>query len=327
MAITRRSLLGRTASVVPFAALGMPAILRAAEPIPLTYARVDGGVTGVFDDYLQAKRFDLKHGVDIRSVASYVSVTSYYADLASGTFEAGVGAWDTFYQMFLKGVPIRLASTITSGDLINLVSSPDGPQTLPELKGKTLAGIAGSGSLTMFGILLERQSGLKIGRDLKLQNVQSPATAMTTLLAGAVDAALSWEPNISNALVKDKRFRPVYNVGKEYRGMTGEPLPYFSAVIRTEAMQRNPDLAARAAAAFAECAEDIMKHPEEAFDIAAKSGKVDRAGLQAAYEGGRLVFLGRSMTDESGRRAISTAQQTLAKGDGAAALDPRFFIG
>jgi NitT/TauT family transport system substrate-binding protein len=329
METTRRTLLQQASGGVALAAgfTGFPTIIRAAEPITVTYAQAAGGVSAVVDEYMSAKRFDLKHGVNIKTINSYVSIPSYYADLTAGTFDLGIGAWDTFYRMFTKGVPIKLVTTVTSGILINFVTGAKGMSSVKDLRGKSIAAISGSGALAMFGVLMKKQYGIDVDKDLTLQNVQNPSAAMTLLLAGNVDGALSWEPYISTTLQKDNSLRPIFNVGTSYKELTGEPLPYFSCVIRDEVLKRNPDVGRRIAAAFAECCDSLTANRKEAFVETAPRAKLDLWVLNNAFDNGRLQFLGSSMAEPEGRRMMKTAFDIFGAAEGmTGAFDEKFFI-
>ena len=73
----------------------------------VTYVTLATGFNVILNEYMAAKRFDLKHGVNIDVINSYVSVTNYYNDFTAGTFELGIGAWDTWAARFLAGVPLQ----------------------------------------------------------------------------------------------------------------------------------------------------------------------------------------------------------------------------
>ena len=93
-------------------AVAKPAILLGPGAMPrVTYVTLATGFNVILNEYMAAKRFDLKHGVNIDVINSYVSVTNYYNDFTAGTFELGIGAWDTWAARFLAGVPLKLVST------------------------------------------------------------------------------------------------------------------------------------------------------------------------------------------------------------------------
>ena len=112
----------------------------------VTYVTLATGFNVILNEFMAAKRFDLKHGVNIDVINSYVSVTNYYNDFTAGTFELGIGAWDTWAARFLAGVPLKLVSTITDYDMLFIVAMQGGPKSVADLRGKTLAAIQSSGA-------------------------------------------------------------------------------------------------------------------------------------------------------------------------------------
>ena len=46
----------------------------------------------VVDEYLKAKKLDVKNGLSIEMVTPYTSVPAYYTDFISGSFELGDSA-------------------------------------------------------------------------------------------------------------------------------------------------------------------------------------------------------------------------------------------
>ena len=80
----------------------------------MTTVALATGFSVILTEYMAAKRFDKKHGVDIDVINSYASVTNYYNDFTAGTFELGIGSWDTWAARFLAGVPLRLYARSTT---------------------------------------------------------------------------------------------------------------------------------------------------------------------------------------------------------------------
>jgi len=145
--ISRRRLLRGAGLAAGTAVLATPSILRGQAAVPrVTSVTLATGFTVILNEYMAAKRFDLKHGVNIDVINSYVSVTNYYNDFTAGTFEMGIGSWDTWAARFLAGVPLKLISTITDYDLLNIVAMKGGPGSVADLRGKTLSATLSSGA-------------------------------------------------------------------------------------------------------------------------------------------------------------------------------------
>ena len=105
--ISRRGTLKSASALAAAAAVANPSILLGQAAMPrVTYVTLATGFNVILNEYMAAKRFDLKHGVNIDVINSYVSVTNYYDDFTAGTFELGIGAWDTWAARYLAGVPL-----------------------------------------------------------------------------------------------------------------------------------------------------------------------------------------------------------------------------
>src|SRR3954469_12886183 len=146
MPISRRTILSAGA-LAGTAVIARPAILLGQAAMPrVTYVTLATGFNVILNEYMAAKRFDLKHGVNIDVINSYVSVTNYYNDFTAGTFEIGIGAWDTWAARFAAGVPLKLISTVTEYDMLYIVAMQGGPKSVEDIRGKTLSATLSSGA-------------------------------------------------------------------------------------------------------------------------------------------------------------------------------------
>ncbi|WP_319825895.1 hypothetical protein [Thalassovita sp.] len=324
MTLTRRQFTGAGLALAAAPFLGSAPLFAQGARTKLTYATLKTGVSVIINENLKAKRPDLDNGLEIDITNEYTSVSSYYSDFISGTFELGIGAWDTYLRMHRKSVPARMATTFTTGEMINIVSHGDGPSSVEELRGKSISGIAASGAFNMCKSAIANIHGMDLGADVTVQNVPSPAQAMTLLMAQNVDAALSWEPNVSSSMAKVDSLRTIFNLGEAYRGATGKVLPYFGCAVREEAIERDAEIGAKVHATFALLMEQINADPMAAFEIAAPHLNLDAAVLMGAHEAGRLQFESHSMREAEGRELIRAAQAYIDKDN--AEIEDGFFV-
>lgn len=320
-AINRRRLMTLATGL----AVCRPSVLRAVTPDRVRYAALSTGFSVIIDEYMSANRFDRKHGIDMSSVNTYVSVGSYLNDFAAGTFDLAVAGWDSIAELRHRGVPVQLVSTLVTADMIHLLGTKDSPNSIEGLKGKSVAAVMASGTYQLAKVLIRALHGLELEKDITVQNVPNPAQAVTMLMAGNAPAALVWEPNVSIGMARDKTIKPIFNFGEGYRQKTGADLPYFGIGVRKDVLKG--DLAARIAASIAECVAAIKSNPAEALDLAAKKLKVEPAILQSAYHSKRLRFLGGSMNKAEDRNSVVNAA-TFFKSNGAAwaTLSNDYFI-
>ncbi|GAB4177354.1 MAG: hypothetical protein OHK0024_15090 [Thalassobaculales bacterium] len=309
---TRRNLL-RTAAAGA-ALVAAPAVLRGQEAMPrVRYVTLATGFNVVLNEYMAAKRFDLKRGVNIDVVNSYTSVSNYYNDLTAGTFDLGIGAWDTFAARYMAGVPLQLVCTVNDYDILHLVSLQSGPGSLAELAGRTIGATLSSGAYRITKLALRDFHKIDLEGAVKVQNVESPAAAVTMVLARNVDAGLTWEPNISVGVAREPALRTIYNLGQDFQKNAGFPLPYFGFALRKEAAQKHPGVGARIAAAIADCIDGVAANLDEAIALAAPKMRLEPAVLKAAFTSGRLVFRPKAMDDAAGRKAVVDSAAYLAR--------------
>lgn len=321
MSITRRRVLqaGAAGTSLCFA----PNIVRAQAKSTVRYATLNAGISVIFDEYLKAKRFDTKHGVNIELATAYTSVPSYYSDYIAGSFDLAIGAWDSFKGMSDKGVPVKLVSTFTTADIINIVAGKNGPKSAKELPGKPLAAVVATGSYNMCRAVLKNAYGVELGKDMPVQNVPNPVQAVAMVVSGNVDAALSWEPNIISAFEKVPDLKAIFNLGREYESRQKRPLPYFGLSLRKEAIARDPDLPKRIAATCQDLVAGINANPEEIYSVAAPKLNLKVADMMKAHQEGRLKFLNLSMLEDSGREAVRAAQAYIDEKN--PKINPDFF--
>ena len=324
MPISRRKMLSAAPGVL--ALLAMPAV-RAQAPIKVRYAALSTGFSVIVDEFMSAKRFDLKHGVDMTSINSYVSVASYLNDFAAGTFDLAIAGWDSAAELHHRGVPIQFVSTLVTADMINMLATDGGAANLADLKGKSIAAVMASGTYQVAKVLIRATEKLELEKDITVQNVPSPAQVITMLMARNAPAGLAWEPNVSIGLARDKALKPIFNFGEAYRRTTNEDLPYFGIAAQRSMLKSAPDLPRRISAAFKDCVYAIRANPSEAIELAAKKLKVEPAILRTAFESKRLRFIGGRMEDRADRKLVENAAAFFLKNGAAwAKLDEGFFI-
>jgi NitT/TauT family transport system substrate-binding protein len=312
--ISRRRLLTSAGIVAGTAIIAKPAILRGQAAMPrVTSVTLATGFTVILNEYMAAKRFDLKHGVNIDVINSYVSVTNYYNDFTAGTFEMGIGSWDTWAARFLAGVPLKLISTITDYDLLNIVAMKGGPGSVADLRGKSLSATLSSGAYRLTKHTLSAFHKLEADKDYRVQNTESPAGAVAMVLGGSAEAGLTWEPNVSVGLEREPKLTTIYNLGQDFRKNTGIELPYFAIALRNDAEKRHPGVSAKIAAAMDDCIKGVTANVDEAVKLSAAKMKVSEAALRNAFASKRLTFNPMSMQDPKGREVVLKAADYLAK--------------
>lgn len=123
--------------------------------------------------------------------------------VAAGEIDVAYVGAPPVYQWFSRGLEGKILAKVNYGQAAVIVSRELPAQTVADLRGKKLAGVArGSGmDLLLRGYVLKDYAKLDPDRDLSI--VAMPAANMNAALERhAVDAAFSWEPFVSEALLR-----------------------------------------------------------------------------------------------------------------------------
>lgn len=305
---------------------GWPTILHRSAVTRVNSVTLATGISVIVNEYMQVKRFDLKNEIDLTADNSYASLASYYSDFGAGTFDVAVGSWDTFAQMYGRGMPIRLACTATGAEIVSIVAMKNGPSAVDALKGKTLAAVQASGSYKLSKIVIRDLWGIELEKDVAVENVPNPAQAITMLMANRADAALSWEPNISAGLARVPEMIPIFNLGAAYRSARRRALPFFAYAVQASLVHNRPDVVARITKSYADCMDSIMANPRDAIALATPKMDLDPHVLGMAFESGRLRLKAEPMTNADTRQTIGDANEYLRKAGGLTTpIDGGFF--
>jgi NitT/TauT family transport system substrate-binding protein len=297
-----------------------------AQNLELRSANLFPSFTVLLTDYISAKGLDKKHGFTLAKSTPYSSVSTFYNDFVAGNYEVCMGTWDTFAARYLAGVPLQLVCSITSADMINILTPAGGVTTLKGLEGKTLAAPQSTGTYRLARAILKEMNGIDIERTTKIQNVDNPAASVTLVMANRADAGLSWEPSVSAGLHRAPDMRVLFNAGEEYRKKVGQDLPFFGVAIRKEVVARDPGIAAKVDRAFADCIAGILGNVDEAVNLVGAKSGIPLEVMKAAISSGRLQFKHSSMADEKGRKALMTGADFLVRnGMLPRSLDSGFF--
>lgn len=308
-ASTKTSLL---AGLTP-AVLGA-ATARAASMPELRHTYVAPGFSAMITLYLAAKKFDEKNGIRLKLGDPLSSLTTYYADLVAGHVDLGMGSWDVFAARYLAGVPLQLVCTFTTADMIYMMAGPNGPKSVNDLAGRSLAAPVSTGTYRMVRAMLKDFHGIDLEKVARVQNVDNMALPGTLLMADRVDAGLSWEPNVSRPLKADPKLRIIYGPGADYRSRTGHSMPYFAIAVRKDALGKGADIAAKIAKTFEDTCASFMANVDDAIaSVPEKILGIDPDVIKLAINSGRLSFKSISMADPAGRASVLGASEFMAR--------------
>lgn len=295
------------------AVAGMPSQLLADTGAPVRWSYLRPGFTVLIKQYIEAMGLAKKNNANMAPPIEYTGVSTYYNDFTAGNYDIAIGSWDVFAARYQAGVPIQLLCTITTADMISIITADKSVKSINDLRGKTIAALQSTGTFRMVSALLKELYGVQLGKDIAVQGVDNPAAAVTMVMANRADAGLSWEPNISMALHKRPDLRTIFNPGEAYREKTKYNLPYFSVAVRSDWAKKNPDQVKRVRQTFADCINGINEHTEEAVKVAGGGTGYPAEVMTDAIRSRRLRFLFGSMAEESERIAVLKASEFLLR--------------
>lgn len=321
---SRRSILAYAAALAALSPLGRA---MAANGIAVRWASLQPGFTMLPVQYILANKLAPRQGLDLPDPIPYTAVTTYYNDFVAGNYDVCIGSWDTFAARYQAGVPIRYLCSITSADMIGLLAPADGADDVRKLKGKTIAAVQSTGTYRLFRAIIKEAYGFDIETEATIQNVDNPAGAVTLALAGRVDAALSWEPNISTGLARRPDLRVIVKAGEVYRGFAKTDLPYFGVAVRQELVDAHPGLPGKIGQLFDEALTGINSDMSKAIDLFGANTGVSPEIFKDAMTSRRLAFDYRPMSDPAARQSIVAGSEFLTRnGLLKRPIDDKFFI-
>lgn len=323
--VSRRTVLG-AALTAGAGLVAAPTVLRAQTKPEIRCATATPGFTTVFYDVIRDRKLDDKHGFKLGDPVLNASIGTLFNDFVANGSDLIIASWDPILTRYHGGVPCRLLCTLMTADMIGIVAAKNGPKSIADLKGKTIAAPQQSGVYRMTRAMIKDIDGTDIETVAQVQNADNPAQGVTLVIADRADAAVAWEPMISNGMQRRPDLGVIYSAGEAFRTKAGADLPYFCVNVRQEILAANPDLAKNLNAAFAEAVALI----DGEFDsIAAKYAartKIDVETLKVARASGRFKMSYGAASDPKIQQTVTTASEILARqGVLARKAEPGFF--
>lgn len=190
--------------------------------------------------------------------------------VAAGEIDVAYIGAPPVYQWAARGLDAKIIAKVNYGQAAVIVKA-DGPiHLLSDLKDKRLAGVnRGSGmDVLLRGFVLKEAAGLSPDTDLALS--QMPVGNMNAALdTGVVDAAFSWEPFISQSVLRGTG-RVVFDVNNALPGY-----PWYVVAAPAKTLKERPDDLVKLLRANSKAIAFLQEHPEEANRIIARSLKLE----------------------------------------------------
>lgn len=174
------------------------------------------------------------------------------------------------YQWYARGLKSVILAKVNYGQAAVLAGAQSGIQDLAGLKGHKLAGVKkGSGmDVLLRGYVLKEHAGLDPDRDLTIVDLP-PGNMNAALDRGIVDAAFSWEPFVSQALLRGSA-RLLLDVNRAL-----PHYPWYVVIGLPETLRDRPDDVVKLLRAHRRAIDFLNEHPAEANRIIADAFKLE----------------------------------------------------
>ncbi|NPV56048.1 MAG: ABC transporter substrate-binding protein [Anaerolineae bacterium] len=198
------------------------------------------------------------------------------AAFASGNMEAANLATHTATKLYTAGVELRIALLEDASYEADAILAGSGIASIADLKGKKVAYEEGATSDLLLNYALA-QNGMSIA---DIVPVPLPASdAGLVLAAGEVDAAVTYEPYITEVLKQDSSLSLLYTAA-ENPGLISDVL-----VVPLAFAQSNPQAVRDMLKVWDEALAFYKSNPDEAKAIIARNVGAEPADLATAFDG------------------------------------------
>jgi NitT/TauT family transport system substrate-binding protein len=189
--------------------------------------------------------------------------------LAAGELDVAYIGAPPVYQWAARGLDSRILAKVNYGQAAVIANSPTIVK-LSDLRGRRIAGVArGSGmDVLLRGVVLKEAAGLDPDRDLSV--VSMPVGNMNAALdSGTVDAAFTWEPFISQQVLRGGA-HVLFDVNQALPGY-----PWYVVMAPKKTLADRPDDVVRLLRAHAKAIAWLSTHPAEGDALIAEAFKLE----------------------------------------------------
>jgi len=174
------------------------------------------------------------------------------------------------YQWYARGLKSVILAKVNYGQAAVLTRSDSPIKSLAELKGHKLAGVKkGSGmDVLLRGYVLKENAKLQPDTDVEIVDMP-PGNMNAALERGIVDAAFTWEPFVSQALLRGSA-RLLLDVNQALPNY-----PWYVVIGLPETLKQRPDDVVKLLRAHRKAIAFLNEHPAEANAIIAEAFKLE----------------------------------------------------
>lgn len=234
--------------------------------------------------------------------------STYAALITQGSIQFLATAQDPNIKMYANGASSKYVLTMDASMGADGLVATEEIATLDDLKGKTLALDKSASSYYFFLTALENGSSLQ-EEDINVIDMGDTTEAGLAFMSGSVDAAIMWEPELSEALEM---------VEGAHALVTSADYPdtiLDSLVVNAAYAEENPDVVEAVEEAWYRAVDFLNENPEEAYELMA-SGFEEVAAEDVASDVNGLKFFGREenaqFSDEANEENVFALSQDMA---------------
>ena len=190
--------------------------------------------------------------------------------LAAGELDVAYVGTPPVYQWFSRGLQSRILAKVNYGQAAVIVDAKSPITALEGLKGKKLAGVKkGSGmDVLLRGYVLKEKAGLDPDKDLDIIDMP-PGNMNAALERGIVDAAFSWEPFVSQSVLRGSS-RILLDVNQAL-----PQYPWYVVIALPKTLQERPDDVVKLLRAHRKAIAFLNEHPAESNRLIAEAFKLE----------------------------------------------------
>lgn len=190
--------------------------------------------------------------------------------LAAGELDVAYVGTPPVYQWFSRGLQSRILAKVNYGQAAVIVDAKSPITSLDALKGKKLAGVKkGSGmDVLLRGYVLKEKAGLDPDKDLDIIDMP-PGNMNAALERGVVDAAFSWEPFVSQSVLRGSS-RILLDVNQAL-----PQYPWYVVIALPKTLQERPDDVVKLLRAHRKAIAFLNEHPSESNRLIAEAFKLE----------------------------------------------------
>ncbi|WP_460107287.1 ABC transporter substrate-binding protein [Pseudomonas sp. H1_F01] len=190
--------------------------------------------------------------------------------LAAGELDVAYVGTPPVYQWFSRGLQSRILAKVNYGQAAVIVDAKSPITSLDALKGKKLAGVKkGSGmDVLLRGYVLKEKAGLDPDKDLDIIDMP-PGNMNAALESGVVDAAFSWEPFVSQSVLRGSS-RILLDVNQAL-----PQYPWYVVIALPKTLQERPDDVVKLLRAHRKAIAFLNEHPAESNRLIAEAFKLE----------------------------------------------------